>query len=155
MPNGTEFDPEAPENLSSTVVRGAWIAALGYAGAQVVTLGFYLVLARLATPSEFGQLAAGSLVAGLGTVITESGMMAALIHRRGSIEVAANTATVATFVGGITFTLLALAASPLVGAFFQSSTITAVAAVMSGTILLRTLDVVPEALLQRRFSFVR
>jgi PST family polysaccharide transporter len=145
----------APEELTRTVLRGVGIAGIGYVGAQAITLGFYLALARLATPSDFGELAAGSLVVGFGMMASESGMMAAVIHRRHGVEEAASTATVATLVGGIVFTLIALALSPLIGLFFRSDTVGAVAAVMSGTILLRTLDAVPSALMQRQFSFVR
>jgi O-antigen/teichoic acid export membrane protein len=146
---------EHPTELTRTVVRGISIAGLGYIGAQAITLGFYLALARLATPTDFGELAAGSLVVGLGMWASESGMMAAVIHRREGLEEAASTATVATFVGGLGFSLLALAVSPLIGLFFNSSTIGQVAAAMSGLILLRTLDVAPSALMQRRFSFMR
>jgi PST family polysaccharide transporter len=41
------------------------------------------------------------------------------------------------------------------GAFFRSDRIEALAAVLSGILLLRALTVVPDALLQRRFSFAR
>ena len=148
-------DEEGPRELTRTVVRGVGIAGLGYAGAQVITLGIYLALARLATPSDFGELAAGSLVVGVGMLVSESGMMAAVVHERDEVEEAASTAALATLAGGIAFTLAALALAPLIGLFFRSSTIGAVAAVMSGTILLRTLDVAPSSMMQRRFSFTR
>ena len=51
--------------------------------------------------------------------------------------------------------MLALATAPLIGAFFHSSEITALAAASSGTIFLRTIATTPDALLQRQFSFVR
>jgi O-antigen/teichoic acid export membrane protein len=148
-------DEEGPRELTRTVVRGVGIAGLGYVGAQAITLGFYLALARLATPSDFGELAAGSLVVGLGMMVSESGMMAAVIHERERVEEAASTATLATLAGGLALTLLALALAPLIGLFFRSDTIGAVGAVMSGTILLRTLDVAPSAMMQRRFAFTR
>lgn len=56
-------EPEIePTNLSETVVRGVGLAGAGYVLAQAITLGFYLVLSRLATPSDFGEFAAGGLV---------------------------------------------------------------------------------------------
>ena len=146
---------EVPEDLSGTVVRGASLAGSGYLLAQAINLGFYLALARLATPSDFGEMAAASLVVGISLLVTESGMMSALIHRRDRVEEAASTAAVATLLSGITFTLLALALAPLIGLFFGSSRVGEVSAVLSGVILLRTLTTVPDALLQRRFSFVR
>jgi PST family polysaccharide transporter len=82
-------------------------------------------------------------------------MLAALIHRRDRVEEAANTAVLSTALGGILFSLVALAASPLIGILFDSDRIGALAAAMSGLLLLRSLQVVPEALMQRRFSFLR
>ena len=150
----TPPDQEA-EDLTSTVVRGIGLAGSGYVLAQVLTLGFYIALARLATPAEFGVMAAASVLLGAATLITESGMVSALIHRRGQIEEATQTAIAATALGGLAFGLLALATAPLLGLFFRNDQVTAVAAALSGTVLLRALAMVPAAMLQRRFSFLR
>jgi O-antigen/teichoic acid export membrane protein len=159
-----EFDAESfaePElepgggGLTDTVVRGVGLAGIGFVSAQALTLGFFLVLARLATPSDFGDYAAGTLLVNVGLLFTESGMLAALIHREDRIDEAASTATVATVVSGFFFSLLALAASPLVGLAFDSSRVGSIAAASSGLLLVRALLIVPQALLQRRFSFLR
>lgn len=146
---------ELPSDLSGTVIRGAGLAGAGYFLAQALNLGFYLALARLADPSDFGEFAAASLVIGVSLLVTESGMMSALIHRRDRVEESANTALVATAIAGFAFSLVALALAPLQGVFFDSSTIAALAAALSGNIFIRTLSTVPDALLQRRFSFLR
>ena len=113
------------------------------------------MLARLVTPVELGQFAAGSILVGIGLLFADSGMMAAVIHRRDRLEEAASTAVVATVVAGILLALAALAASPLIGLFFDSATVAAVAAAMAGVLLLQSARTVPHALLQRRFSFLR
>ncbi len=82
-------------------------------------------------------------------------MMAALIHRPDRIEEAASTATVSTAVAGLVSRLVALAVSPLIGLIFDSDRVGEVAAVTAGLLLLHPFQVVPEALLQRRFSFLR
>ncbi len=149
-------EPEVePSGLSDTVVRGAGLAGAGYVLAQILTLGFYLALARLAAPEDFGEFAAGSILVSVGLLFTESGMLAALIHREDRIDEAASTATIATATAGVLLALLALAASPLIGLLFDDETIGAIAAATSGLLLVRSLPVVPEALLQRRFSFLR
>ena len=137
------------------VVRGAGLAGAGFALAQVLTLSFYLVLARLATPDDFGVFAAGSILVGIGTLFAEAGLMSALIQRRDRIEEAASTAVAATLVGGLALSLLALALAPLVGLYFERTGVTQVAAAMSGWLLLQAATVVPDALMQRRFSFIR
>jgi PST family polysaccharide transporter len=153
-PDGDQLTPSS-RNLTGTVLRGVGLAAIGYVLTQALTLGFYVALARLATPTDFGQFAAGSLVVSVGLLFSESGMLAALIQRRDRVEEAASTAVISTALGGLLLSLLALALSPLIGAFFESSRVGSLAAVMSGLLFVRGLKVVPDALLQRRFSFIR
>jgi PST family polysaccharide transporter len=109
----------------------------------------------LAAPSVFGVFAAGSILLGAGGVFVESGMLAALIQRRDRLDEATHTAFVATVSGGVVLSLAALALSPVVGVLFSSREIAAVAAAMSGTLLVGACTVVPDALLQRHFSFLR
>ena len=151
-----EPDSEEPAELTDTVVRGAGLAGAGFILAQVLTLASYVVLARLATPKDFGDLAAGTLLVNIGLLFTESGMLAALIHRKDRIDEAASTAVIATIASGLAFGLVALALSPLVGLIFHHShRIAELAAASSGLILVRSTRIVPDALLQRRFSFLR
>jgi PST family polysaccharide transporter len=144
-----------PQDLTKTVVRGASFAAAGYVLAQALNLGFYIVLARLLSPEDFGEFAAATLLVGLSLMFTESGMAAAVIQRRDRLDEAASTATVATLISGVSFSLLALAASPLLGHFIPGDDITELAAASSGIVFLRTSGLISDALLQRRFSFLR
>jgi PST family polysaccharide transporter len=115
----------------------------------------YIVLARLISPTGFGRYAAGGVVTGIGGLYAESGMLSALINRRERIEDSASTAFFALLVSGTLLTLGSLAISPLIGDLFHSSQVEAITAVMSGWLFLHALIIVPSALLQQRFSFVR
>jgi O-antigen/teichoic acid export membrane protein len=152
-PQGSEA--AAPKGLTGTVVRGTALAGTGYALSQILTLASYLVLARLATPTEFGQFTAGLVLVAVAGLYTESGMRSALIYRRDRLEEAAATAVVATFLGGLVVSLAQLAMAPVIGAFFHSQIVAGVAAAAAGLNFLRAISVVPDALLQRRFSFLR
>lgn len=154
-PDGQATDPDAVGALAGTVVRGAGIAAVGHGGAQGLTLIAYIVLARLLSPSDFGEFAAASILLSAGSLLAESGMLSAVIHRRDRVDEAASTAVIATVSGGFALGLIAAASAPLLGLYFDSSTITAMAAAISGILVLRSIPVVPDALLQRRFSIVR
>jgi O-antigen/teichoic acid export membrane protein len=149
-----ETAPDAPP-LTRTTVRGAQLAGAGWLLSQVLMFAAFVVLARLLTPSDFGQYAAATVITGIGGLFSESGMLAALINRRDRLEEAASTAFVSLLVGGCLLTLASLALAPLIGVFFRSSRIGLVTAAMSGWLFLRALTVVPDALLQRRFSFAR
>jgi PST family polysaccharide transporter len=136
-------------------VRGAGVTASGYLLTQLLTLGSYIAFARLAAPEVFGTLAAGWTIIGVSAFLAESGMNAALIQRQDRLEEAAATATVATFAAGVALSLLALALSPVVGLYFKSHDVGLVAAALSGVLFLNAAMVVPDALLRRRFSFLR
>lgn len=146
---------QPPPSLTGTVVRGVGLAGAGFVLSQALTFASYLVLARLASPEDFGQFTAATVVAGLGVVVGESGMLAALIQRRDRLEEAFDAAFVATLAGGVLLSLLALAVAPLIGLAFHSHETGVVAAVMSGWLFLRLSTIVPDAWLQRRFSFLR
>ena len=136
-------------------MRGVGLAGSGYLISQVINLAIYLVLARLVTPTDFGQLAAGAVVVMAGLSFTDSGLNAAVIQRRDRIEEAASTAVIAVVLVGILFTAAALAISPLIGHLFHSHEVMLVAAASSGWILIRSFAIIPDAMLQRRFSFLR
>ena len=142
-------------SLRRTTFRGAKLGFAGYALSNGITFGAYLVLARLITPEDFGRYAAASVVVGIGALFAESGMMSAIIQRHDRVEEAASTAFFSLALSGVLLTLAALALAPVLGAFFASSNITSLAAALSGLMLLRALTIVPDALLQRRFSFAR
>jgi O-antigen/teichoic acid export membrane protein len=154
-PNRGEGEAAAREGLTGTVVRGTSLAGAGYALSQALTLASYLVLARLVTPTELGQFTAGMVLVALAQLYTESGMLSALIYRRDRLEEAAATAVVATVLGGLIVSLFLLAVAPVIGSFFDSETVAGVAAATAGLSLLRATAIVPGALLQRRFSFLR
>jgi O-antigen/teichoic acid export membrane protein len=139
-------------SLSSRVVRGTGLTAIGYFATQAATLAAYIVLARLASPTTFGTFAAGAILVTSGAFLAESGMTSALVQRRGSIDEAAATAIISTFFGGLSLAALSLCLSPIVGLFFHSREIGVIAAALSGVFFLHALAVVPRAVLQRSFS---
>jgi PST family polysaccharide transporter len=128
---------------------------MGFVLSQVLNFAAYLALVRLLTPRAFGLYAAGTLITGIGGMFAESGMMAALITREDRLEEAASTAFAALAMSGVVLTMASVALSPLLGLAFHNSQVGTVAAVLSGWLLIRSLTIVPDALLQRRFSFAR
>lgn len=141
--------------LTGTVIRGVSLAGSGFLLGRAITLVTYIVLARLVTPEELGQYTSGSILVGFGLLLAGSGMLAAIIHREDRLDEAASTATVATVGAGVILALVGLAIAPLLGVFFDSDTVAAVAAASAGILFLQSARTVPKAILQRRFSFLR
>lgn len=148
-------DPAEHPPLRRTTIRGARLALTGYALSRGMMFGVYLVLARLISPADFGHFAAASVFIGVGALFVEGGMMSALIRHRDRLDEAASTAFASLLVSGILMTAIALAGAPLIGAFFKSSQVTRLAAALSGVLFVQAVTIVPDALLQKRFSFMR
>ncbi len=142
-------------SLGRSTLRGARLSLAGFVVSRGLMLAAYVVLARLVTPTDFGHYAAASVITGVGSVFSESGMLSALIRRPGRIDEAASTAFFTLIISGILLTLGALAVAPLVGLFFHSGSVTALSAALAAALFVQSLTVVPDAILQRRFSFAR
>lgn len=154
LPVGAPADDDG-EGYTGRVLRGMRTVGIGYVVNRALGIALALALARLLTPTDFGLVAEASIVAGFTALFAQSGMAAALIQRRERVEEAANTALVATVAGGAALSLLSLACAPLLGLIFRSPEVTALAAALSGQVFFRALAVVPDALMQRRFRFLR
>ena len=124
-------DPGEGEAVAAEGLRARWggtaLAGIGYALSQILTLASYLVLARLATPTEFGQFTAGAM--STRPALHGVGHAVALVYRRDRLEEAAAAA------GRDLPRRLDLRrharTRPVIGSFFDSETITGVAAAAS------------------------
>ena len=141
------------QNLAPILRRGAMISAGALAFSQVVTLVQTMALARILSPQEVGIFYAGTVLSTFLVTFSEGGLRNALVQRQQGLEQAASTVFWASLWSGTLWAVLALAAAPLVGLIFDSSTAGLVAAVTAGSIFLHALTNVPDALLQRRFDF--
>ena len=102
------------------------------------------------------MFAAASILVSIGGLFIESGITAALIHRQDRIEEAIATAFIAVLASGIILTIVSAALAPVVGWLFDGQDIvTNLAFAIAGVHLLNALHVVPNALLQREFAYVR
>ncbi|PVZ07990.1 lipopolysaccharide biosynthesis protein [Actinomycetospora cinnamomea] len=142
--------------LGSKLRQGAKFAAVALVLTQIISLAQTIVVARLLSPAEIGVFTLGTIFANFLVGFADGGMRSALIQREREVTDAADTAFWVSLGTGILLALGALAASPLVGMFFNDNDMVAlVCAVTSGTLLIHCLLNVPEALLQRRFNFKR
>ena len=141
--------------LTSTLQRGARISAVSLIATQTISFVGTLAVARLLTPADVGTFAAATVLVLFLLVFTESGLCSALIQREHGVDDVADVVFWVTLATGTVTALVALLAAPVLGAVFSSTTVAGVAAVMSGSLLLYSLYVVPDYLMQRRFDFRR
>ena len=154
-PDLPEAEPAEVGALGRIVLRGAAFGSAGYGLEQALTIAAAIALAHLVTPKEFGIYGSATILLGYAHMFADSGLQSAVIQRRDRVLDAASTAFGANAVSGVALALLALALAPVLGLFFHDQTIAWVAAAMSLTVALNSLMLVPDALLQRNFSFAR
>ena len=143
--------PEQP--IETRIVRSSGWVAIGFGGAQVLTLLSMLVLARLLEPAAFGLLALTWVFLTLLEQVQASGLGAALVYRRADLEASAASVLVyspvlALVLYGATFGL-----APVLAGWFDAPALTSVLRVMGVLLLIRSLSIVPAALLERELDF--
>lgn len=153
-PSGDEIDGH-PEHrqLDRKVLRGsAWTAA-GYGTRQLLAFSSVLVLARLVAPKDFGLMALATPFLLALQYLQESGMSAALVHRRTEVERAAATLLVAAPLIGLGLYAIVFFTAPLIASIFHAHALALVLRVIGLTVLLRSFGIAPGALLERAMNF--
>ncbi|MDO3636843.1 oligosaccharide flippase family protein [Mycolicibacterium arseniciresistens] len=150
----TLTEPGVPAGgIGRAVKRGAAMAGGAVILVQFVSIAQTLALGRLLGPELVGLYTAGAVLVSFVMTVAQGALSQALIHREHDIEDAANTVMVVTACTGLLFTLASLAAAPLLGEVFNDHRVALVAAAVPGVMLLHSLTIVPDALMQRAFRF--
>jgi O-antigen/teichoic acid export membrane protein len=141
--------------LDRKLVRGSAWLALSFGGSQIVSLVVAAILARFLTPSAFGLVALASVAIFALTMLQESGLGLAVIHRRTDVEAAAGTAFVFTVVSGIVLYGVAFGVAPFLAHVFSEPRLTDVVRVLALVLIVRALGIVPGTLIERELVFAR
>lgn len=142
-------------SLMSSIGRVAGASTVALLFCELVSLAQTVALARLLTPAEIGMFVAGTVLTTFFGTFVEGGLRSGLIQRDTDVADAAETVFRVTLLAGIVMSIGALAAAPVIGAIFDSTTAGLVAAATSGVLLVYSVANVPEAMLQREFSVKR
>jgi lipopolysaccharide exporter len=146
-------DPRA--SLSRRTASGvAWttVGNLATVGFQIV---YTAVMARLLTPAEFGLVAMANVIIGLTSHMSRMGVGPALIQRPALTAQTTRTATSLAYSFGLGGAAIVVALSPAAGRFYNEPAVTAVAAVLAGSLALTGVSLTSEALLRRSLNFRR
>lgn len=139
----------------SRVIAGVgWVAGAKLVGQLASWLSTLLVM-RILAPTDYGILAATSVVVGLSMLAAEFSLTSTLIHTRER-----DPAQLRAFEGfaiwlALAATLLLNLSAPLFEWFFRTDHLAAVLHAQSLNFLLAALAIVPDALLQRSLQFGR
>jgi O-antigen/teichoic acid export membrane protein len=139
--------------LDRRLVRGSAWLALSYGGNQIVSLVVAAIVARFVAPSAFGLVALASVAVVALTMLQESGLGLAVIHRRTDLERAAGTAFAFTAVAAVVLYAATFALAPWLADAFSKPRLTDVLRVLALVVIIRGLGVVPGAMIERELVF--
>jgi O-antigen/teichoic acid export membrane protein len=112
-----------------------------------------ILLAHLLVPRDFGLAGMAIAFSTLAMTFSDLGLGVALIQKKTLSEEDRSTVFWLNVSGGAAFTLLGVALSPLVAAFFSNSRVMPLFAVLSASFLISALGQTQAALLTREMSY--
>lgn len=140
-------------DLRLAAIRGAAWVTVAQIFSQLVALGVFVALGRLLAPSEFGLVAAASIMIWFLRIFVDSGLSGALVQRPILTEDHVDTAFWSSVIGGVAFGALAFVTAPLVASLFGEPRLVSVVRALSVVFLLAALDGTQSALIDRRMAF--
>jgi O-antigen/teichoic acid export membrane protein len=152
--NRTEPTQSFDDELNARIVRSSLWVGLGHGGARLLSFASTLVLVRLLDPDDFGIAAVGMTLVAAVAQIQESGLGAALIHRRRhDLKTAASSVFVFAGLAGLALTGLTVLVAPLYTRLLRVPEATDVVQVLALILAIRGLTVTPGAILERELNF--
>lgn len=141
------------QSLSSTAARGAVVTMGGQAARMIIQSLGVVVLSRLVEPSEFGLFAMVLVIVGIGEVLRDFGLSAAVIQSREiTREQQSNLFWINTAIGCLLCVVL-IACSGLVAGFYGQPELAEVAIAVSGVFVLNGMATQYRAALNRELRF--
>ncbi|MFS0866259.1 oligosaccharide flippase family protein [Microbacterium sp. 179-B 1A2 NHS] len=137
--------------LGATAARAALWSGLGGITLRLGSFVVGIVLARILAPEQFGVFAIALTVQAILMTVADLGLSADLIRSDDPMRIAPTVATLGLVSGGL-LTLATLVWSGQIAELLGSSAAASAIAVLSVSLVLGGVTVVPFAMLQRRFQ---
>lgn len=142
-----------PDGIGATARSGARSTFVAQVVVQLGSVVATMVLARILSPSEFGAIALVQSVLGVSALLNLAGLNAALVSRRGDVErAAASYLWLTVSLGLVLYVSLFFGSYPLMQSMGQPESAFYLQ-VLSLSVPLTLLTMVPQAILQRRLAF--
>lgn len=151
-PTGTRYDPVDDDLRRSTIdgVKWNFLATLAN---LVGRLAFTFLLARLLGPDSFGVFAVAAVYIAFVVVFLDQGFGVALVQKERLEEHDVGTVAWLNLATGVLLTAVTVVLAPAVADFFATPELTALLRVLSVTLLLRSVLLVPLSLIRRELRF--
>ena len=149
----TTAPEEETNRLKIKAVHSARWESVTQVGAPIIQLVVVIILSRLLSPRDFGLVNAAIIVMGYATVISELGLVAAVVQRKELLPEHLNAAFLSNFLIGSFFFAVLLFGAPVIAAWFKMPDLVNILRVIAFSALISSLSAVPRALLLRNMRF--
>lgn len=146
-------EPRSSSDLAQQTIDGVLWSYLSFFGGKVLTFLSTIILARLLLPEQFGLVGYCLIAIQYLDIMNSAGINTSLIAQRENVEQAANAAFVGNILLGIASFGLTWAIAPAIADFFKAPEIVPVFRLLSLSLPISGLGMVPDTLLQRHLRF--
>jgi len=146
-------DPGQGDGLRSKAAGGVRWSLIATVGTLAGRMAFVVVLTRLLGPANWGIVAEATVYITVAWIFLSFGLPVTIIQRRHLAREDIGTALTLTIVSGLVLGIATVAGAPLIASFFQTPELAGVLRVLSISLFLKALAVVPAAMLAREMRF--
>ena len=145
--------PEKHGELRVAAAQGAKWNFLQIIVTQGGRLAFTFVLARLLGPESFGIMAQATIYVGFTLLVLDQGFAVALVQKKVLDDRDIGAVRVLNLAAGAVMAGATLVAAPAIADFFHTPELTAVLRVLAVSVLLKSFQIVPQALVRRELLY--
>ena len=127
-------------------------ASFGWVTTQVIAFVTSIITARLLAPELFGLITLILVIVSAASIFADAGTRAALVQFEDPIDDVVSTALLVVPVVGALAAAAMASLSWLIADFYDEPRLGPLAIALSGLLFLQSIQIVPDALLQRRFD---
>lgn len=147
-----QADPP-PIRLTTSLASGARWSLLSLVSKQFARVGFSFLLARLLGPENFGIIGMATVYISFTGLLLDLGFGAAVIQRADLDDRDTGSVLWLNVLAAVSVTIVTVFCAPLVASFFNTPELGPVLRVLTISVLLKAIIVVPVSLLIRRLRF--
>jgi lipopolysaccharide exporter len=150
---GADATTEVSVDRSTAVFSGTrWMASSNVI-VQIVRMGVHVMLARMLPPSAFGLLAMALVVTSFLDILRDLGTRSAIVQKPETSDRFLSSMFFFNVAVGVVLTLGVIVAAPLAGYIYGDPDVATVLRVMGLAIVVASLGLVQQGLLQRNMKF--
>lgn len=139
-------------NSRSVAAGFGWVALCSYSN-RILGLVSTLVLAKVLTPSDFGLVAVAAMMLEVIQLVKDMGLSEAVIYNKRQDRATLDTAHTILVGYNVLLFIGAAAAAPFIARFYDSPTLLPVVLLMSSTLVVNSLRVVPITLIRKNLDY--